>query len=161
MHLRIRLIGLTAAALVLTGAAQAAEDSPEKNADGTVVFRHVLDNSPIAFEYRKDQEITPQVAEFHKTGENPYRGDEEAMAEGKKLYAKLCQACHLKDGTGRIGPNLTDTEWRYERVATDVGKFEIIYAGGAGAMQPFGRRIDQDDILKAMAYLDTFQKPGE
>ena len=29
--------------------------------------------------------------------------------------------------------------------------------GGAGAMQPFGRRIGQEDILKVMAYIDTFR----
>jgi cytochrome c-L len=40
---------------------------------------------------------------------------------------------------------------------TDQGKFEIIYAGGAGAMQAFGRRITQDDILHVMAYLDELK----
>jgi cytochrome c-L len=71
------------------------------------------------------------------------------------LFKKWCQSCHLADGSGRIGPNLTDDHWRYPRTATDQGKFEIIYAGGAGAMQAFGKRLDQDAILKVMAFLDT------
>lgn len=124
----------------------------------TIVFLHALDNQPIEFTFRPDQEITPQVTQFKQTGENPYRGDADAIQAGQKLYTKLCQACHLKDGTGRIGPNLIDDQLKYPRTDTDVGMFEIIYAGGAGAMQPFGRRIDQDDILKVMAYVETLGK---
>ncbi len=122
---------------------------------GDITFRHALDNEPLEFEYRPDQEITPAVEKFRQTGENPYAGDEEVIAEGKELYAKYCQACHLPDGTGRIGPSLVDGKWKYERADTEVGRFEVIYAGAAGAMQAFGRRIDQDAILKVMAYIDT------
>lgn len=122
------------------------------------VFLHALDDEPIVFDFRPDQEITPAVEEFHQTAENPYRGDAEVITEGKKIYLKYCQACHLKSGKGRIGPNLVDDTWKYPRTDTDKGKFEIIYAGGAGAMQAFGRRMDQDDILKVMAYLDVLGK---
>ena len=71
---------------------------------------------------------------------------------------KWCQSCHLTDGAGRIGPNLTDDRWHYPRMATDRGKFEIIYAGGAGAMQAFGRRLDQDAILQIIAFVDTLRQ---
>ena len=120
-----------------------------------IEFLHALTNKPLEFKYRTDQEITPQVEAFKQTGVNPYSGDEEALAAGKKIYDKLCAACHLKDGTGRIGPNLTDDTFTRARANTEVGRFEIIYGGGAGAMQPLGRRIDQDDILKVMTYVDA------
>jgi cytochrome c-L len=35
--------------------------------------------------------------------------------------------------------------------------FEIIYGGAAGAMQPFGKRMDQDDILRIMAFVETLR----
>ena len=95
------------------------------------------------------------MADFHATGENPYAGDEQAIADGAALYKRWCQACHLPDGTGRIGPNLVDEQWKYERTGTDVGQFEIIYAGGAGAMQPFRARISQDEMLKVITYVDA------
>jgi cytochrome c-L len=38
--------------------------------------------------------------------------------------------------------------------------FEIIYAGGAGAMQAFGRRLGQDEILKVMAYVSALAAAG-
>jgi cytochrome c-L len=85
-------------------------------------------------------------------------GDRQAIAEGERIYDRWCQACHLPDGTGRIGPSLADDTWSHPRTGTDVGQFEIIYAGGAGAMQAFGNRLDQDEILKVIAFLETLQK---
>jgi cytochrome c-L len=118
-----------------------------------------LTNEPLALDKRPDQTTTPAVEEFLETGKNPYAGDEAAIAAGKKLYARWCQACHLADGSGRIGPRLNDDQWKYPRAATDQGKFEIIYAGGAGAMQAFGDRLDHDEILELVAFLDTLAKP--
>jgi cytochrome c-L len=107
------------------------------------------------------EDVSAAVAQFHEDGENPYTGDEQAIAEGQKLYARWCQACHLPDGTGRIGPSLVDDRWSHERTGTDVGKFEIIYAGGAGAMQAFGQRLSQDEILKLIALLDSLRAAHE
>ncbi|MCG8357791.1 MAG: c-type cytochrome [Kiloniellales bacterium] len=147
-------ICLTAAIALAAGMLSGGTGTPAAASDG-ITFLHALDDQPIEFAFRADQTITPAVEAFHRTAENPYRGDAEAKARGKKLYLKWCKACHLKDGSGRIGPNLTDDKWKYKRAGTDKGNFEIIYAGGAGAMQAFGRRMDQDDILKLMAYLEV------
>jgi cytochrome c-L len=135
-----------------------ASDAQVETKEGEgIVFRTIIGDKPIEFDLRPDQEITPAVKEFQRTGVNPYAGDEAALAEGKKVYAQLCQSCHLPTGEGRIGPSLADKQWNHPRLDTDVGRFEIIYGGGAGAMQAFGRRIDQDEILKVMAYIDTFR----
>jgi cytochrome c-L len=134
-----------------------ADAQVEAGQGGGGVFRSVIGDKPLEFDLRPDQEITPAVEEFRRTGVNPYVGDEAALAEGKRVYAKLCQSCHLPTGEGRIGPSLADEVWNHPRLETDVGRFEIIYGGGAGAMQAFGRRIDQDEILKVMAYIDTFR----
>jgi hypothetical protein len=37
--------------------------------------------------------------------------------------------------------------------------FEIIYGGAAGAMQAFGDRMDQDEILRLMAFTETLRQP--
>lgn len=132
-----------------------AQDKVSIQNEEPVVFRHVLDNEPIVFDLMPDEEITPAVEQFHETAENPYDGDEEAIAEGRATYMKLCQACHLKDGTGRIGPSLVDEETNHPAEDHHKYMFEIIYAGGAGAMQAFGRRISQDEILRVMAFLET------
>jgi cytochrome c-L len=155
-----------AAAFLLAGLPAGAQQAGAQQADpagqpaaaaGEVEFRTVVGDKPMAFDLRPEQQITPAVEAFRRTGVNPYAGDAAAMAEGEAVYAKLCASCHLPDGTGRIGPSLADDRWNHPRLETDVGRFEIIYGGGAGAMQAFGRRIDQDAILKVMAYIDTFR----
>lgn len=125
---------------------------------GEITFRHALDNAPLEVPTGPDEELSPAVSEFHETGENPYIDDETAIAEGEELYKKLCQACHMPDGTGRIGPNLVDDQWKYERAGTAVGRFEVIYGGAAGAMQAFSKRMSQDEILKAMAFIDSLRQ---
>ena len=144
--------GMLAALLVLAAA------GPGSAQDG-IELLDPLTKEPLALELRPEQEITPAVEQFHETGASPYAGDPQAIAEGKTIYERWCQACHMPDGSGRIGPNLNDNQWQHPRSATDQGKFEIIYAGGAGAMQAFGDRLDQDEILKLIAFIDTLQKP--
>ena len=155
---------LAAALMLLAGGAlaqQQATDEPERDAEGDIVFLHALDNQPIEFTWRPDQEITPAVQQFHKNAENAYSGDPAAIEAGEKVYAKLCQACHLKDGTGRIGPSLVGDSPKRTRTGTDRGRFEIIYAGGAGAMQAFGQRLDQDQILQVMAYVEVLRDQAD
>jgi cytochrome c-L len=151
-HRVMALAGVLAALMALgpVGGAGAAKDG--------VKFLDPLANEPLELTQRPDQEITPAVEQFHATGDNPYAGDRHAIAEGERIYDRWCQACHLPDGTGRIGPSLADDTWSHPRTGTDVGQFEIIYAGGAGAMQAFGNRLDQDEILKVIAFLETLQK---
>ncbi|MBI3680368.1 MAG: PQQ-dependent sugar dehydrogenase [Acidobacteria bacterium] len=125
---------------------------------GAVAFLHPLDNKPIPLNMHPNETITPQVGAFQKTGKNPYRGNAQAIEAGKKVYMQWCASCHLENATGRMGSNLVDDQFNYPRVSTDVGAFEVIYAGAAGAMQAFGNRITQDDILKIMAYITSLRR---
>jgi cytochrome c-L len=146
---RLRLIGLGVACLALGSGAMAEP----------IVFRHVLDNSPLEVKPRPNEVETEAVKRFKETGKDPYVGDEQALAEGKKLYRVECQACHLPDGAGRIGPSLIDDTSKYPRGTTDVGMFEILYGGASGAMQSFARRgMTQDQMLKVIAYVRSLKK---
>jgi cytochrome c-L len=147
--------------LLAGGALAQDQGGPERDADGDIVFLHALDNQPIEFTWRPDQEITPAVEKFHETAENAYSGDPAAIEAGQKLYARLCQACHLADGSGRIGPSLIGDNPKRARTGTERGRFEIIYAGGAGAMQSFGQRLDQDQILQVMAYVEVLRDQAD
>jgi cytochrome c-L len=125
----------------------------------SIDFKHPLDNSPIEVKLLPNEKETDAVKEFLATGQNRYRDAPAAVAEGKELYEQHCQSCHLPDGSGRLGPSLITDDWKYKRCATDVGMFEVIYAGAAGAMQSFFRRgVAQDDMLKMIAYVRTLKK---
>ena len=131
---------------------------PEAVADEPLDFGHVFDDAPLPVTTpRSGETFSDAVLTFHVTGENPYSGDANAIAAGKPLYDRHCQACHMPDGRGRMGPSLIDDTYQYPRSATDKGFFEVIYGGAAGAMQGFGRRVDQDDLLKIMAYVETLR----
>jgi cytochrome c(L) len=125
---------------------------------GAPTFRHPLTNQAIKLDKYPNETVSTKVLDFQKSGKNPYSGDKEAIANGRTFYDQWCAACHLADGAGRIGSNLTDAQVTYPRVANDVGMFEVIYAGASGAMQPFGNRLTQDEILRLMAFIDTLKK---
>ena len=99
--------------------------------------------------------LSEAVIEFHKTGQNPYNLDGKAVGEGKDLYTSICQSCHMPDGSGRIGPSLIDGRHQYPQIVTDVGLFEVVFGGASGAMQPFSKRLSQDQILKVITYVRT------
>ncbi len=122
-----------------------------------VALRHPVDDSPIDATPRP-AEATEAVRRFHETGSNVYVNDAQAIAEGKRHYETWCQSCHLPDGTGRIGPSLVDDAVGYPRTRTDVGLFEIVFAGGTGAMQPFRDRLTQDEILRVIAYVRSLKR---
>ena len=48
--------------------------------------------------------------------------DPAAIAAGKDLFVKNCAACHLADGGGSVGPNLTDEYWIHGGGIKDVFK---------------------------------------
>jgi cytochrome c-L len=123
-----------------------------------VEFHHVFDNSLLDVAPKPGEQFTEAVREFHRTGQNPYADKPDAIEEGKQLYGEFCQACHMPDGSGGMGASLIGDKHIYPRITTDTGLFEVVFGGAAGAMQPFGLRMSQDQILKTMAYVRTLTK---
>jgi cytochrome c-L len=147
MRFALVLAGLTLAALATSAGAEA------------ITFRYIIDNSPLDVTPKPGEVETEAVKQFKQTGVNPYKGNAEATAAGKKIYDDICANCHMPDGSGRMGPSLIEDYHIHEEIKEDLGLFSIIYAGGAGAMQPFSKRMSQDDILKVMTYVRTLMKP--
>jgi cytochrome c-L len=122
-------------------------------------FKNPLDNSPMTFELQPGEVETPVVKRFRETGDNDYRGNADAIADGKALYESNCIVCHGADGTGKMGPTLVGKDVVYKQVLTDPGMFSIIYGGASGAMQSFHRRgMKQDEMLRIIAYVRTLDK---
>lgn len=146
---------LATAMLFALGSAWAQSEAEAPSGE-RLEFTHVLDDSPLdVYTPREGEEFTEAVEEFHLKGENPYSGDEAAITDGKNIFNRNCRACHGVEGAGGMGPAFNDDKVRRERAATHKGMFEIIYGGSAGAMQGFAKRLDQDEILRVMAYIET------
>jgi cytochrome c oxidase cbb3-type subunit 3 len=78
--------------------------------------------------YKKDNNIVDKNSVTLLTDKND-------LAAGKEIYMKNCVACHLADGGGIVGPNLTDENWIY---GCDIKTlFGIINDGTSQGMQSF------------------------
>jgi cytochrome c oxidase cbb3-type subunit 3 len=73
---------------------------------------------------------TAQAAETAASG-NPYLGQPDAIQAGAETYQAICAACHKADGTGLIGPDLTDDRWLHGD--TDMAIYDVVMEG---RMQP-------------------------
>lgn len=88
---------------------------------------------------------------------NPYTGDEEKIAEGRKLYLKWnCYGCHGTLGGGGMGRPLNDEEWLYG--GDDASVFESIREGTPGGMPVYAERLSEDETWKVIAYVRSFYK---
>jgi cytochrome c-L len=125
-----------------------------------IEFKNALDDAPLDVAPEPGETVTDAVKQFHETGVNAYDGDAEAIASGKSLYKSNCQLCHSDNLKGGAfgAPSLIDDQVRHPRVVDDIGMFEVIYGGGAGAMAGFKGRLTQDQILKVIAFVDSMKQ---
>jgi len=85
---------------------------------------------------------------------NPYEGNSQAVAQGKQLYLRMnCAGCHAYDGTGNMGPDLTDSYWRYGGLPVQI--FKTIQDGRPQGMPAWGKALPADDIWKLVAYIES------
>ena len=107
---------------------------------------------------------TEQSKKFLSTGENPYNGNAEAIAIGKKNYQMYSGAqCHGAQAQGQTASGLTGPKYNHSKSATDKGMFEVIWAGTNGGMSGKGRGVmdpsnhenglSPDETLKVIAWI--------
>ena len=64
-----------------------------------------------------------------------------------------CAACHGYDLKGGMGPDLTDTYWRYGGSPADI--YKSIFEGRPQGMPAWGRSIPSEYIWKVVAYIQS------
>jgi cytochrome c oxidase cbb3-type subunit 3 len=85
---------------------------------------------------------------------NPYAGDMAAIKQGNDLFVGMnCAGCHGYDLKGGMGPDLTDTYWRYGGSPADI--YKSIYEGRPQGMPAWGRSIPPAQIWKLVAYIQS------
>ena len=112
---------------------------------------------------------TPAAKEFLQTSKNPYFGNADAIAKGKKIFQLYsCTQCHGPEAKGQVGPGLTGPDYRYPKDATNKGMFETVWHGtnggmgakGVGLMDPTdpNNGITPDELLKVIAWIRSMSK---
>lgn len=82
---------------------------------------------------------------------------ESDLKRGKAVYKLNCAACHIGDGGGGIGPNLTDKYWLLGGGIKNV--FATITNGGRDGkgMVAWGKTLKPKDIQKVASYIMAMQ----
>lgn len=154
----VAIAGLSLASLS-TWRAVAQDSSPPKLPPTSLDFRGTADGAPLDFSYaQKEGSDTKGVAEFFKTGKNPYFGDKSCLKAGESMFLTACSGCHGQVGEGKIGPGLNDDYWTYPKNQSDQGLFETIYGGASGQMGPHYGDLTLDQMLEVMAWVRHLYK---
>lgn len=77
--------------------------------------------------------------------------DENDLKQGKALFEINCATCHLEDGSGKIGPNLTDNAWIYGYDIKEV--FGVIKYGTSNGMPEHASKLKPTQIQQVASYL--------
>ncbi|MGB0430945.1 MAG: cbb3-type cytochrome c oxidase N-terminal domain-containing protein [Bacteroidia bacterium] len=75
---------------------------------------------------------------------------------GASIFKANCAACHLENGGGSVGPNLTDNQWIH---GGDFGSiYETIYEGVDGkGMAAWGEILLSEEVHKVASYVETMR----
>ncbi|MEO7071877.1 MAG: c-type cytochrome [Rhodanobacter sp.] len=85
---------------------------------------------------------------------NPYAGSPEAITAGKALYIHMnCAGCHAYNGKGNMGPDLTDTYWRYGGLPIQI--YKSIQDGRPQGMPGWGAALPPQEIWKLVAFIQS------
>lgn len=92
-----------------------------------------------------------------------HMADERAMAAMKGVFATRCSPCHKPDGTGLVGPNLTDDHWIQVKNVTDI--YTNISEGVLEkGMPPWKGQLSDTQIVLLSAYVAALRNnplPGK
>jgi cytochrome c oxidase cbb3-type subunit 3 len=85
---------------------------------------------------------------------NPLGSDPTAVEEGKKLFRQMnCAGCHGYTAKGGMGPDLTDTAWRYGGRPIDI--YKSIFEGRPQGMPAWGNSLPSATVWQLVAYIQS------
>lgn len=128
-------------------------------------YYHVMPDTPLqADEFTAEMAVVEQIkqdylaGEANKVDENTVvaLSDASALADGKKTFEANCASCHLADGGGSVGPNLTDAYWIHGGSIKDVFttiKYGVLEKG----MISWQETLSPVQMQNVASYILTFQ----
>jgi cytochrome c oxidase cbb3-type subunit 3 len=82
--------------------------------------------------------------------------DGKTVSDGQAIFTSTCAACHLANGGGSIGPNLTDEFWLHGGKPTQV--YNTIKEGfTAKGMPAWGGTLGEERVRTVAAYVLTLK----
>jgi len=78
--------------------------------------------------------------------------DAAVVSEGQAAFATTCVACHLAQGQGLVGPNLTDAVWIHGGKPTDI-QTAIVNGFPEKGMPPWGKTLGAAKVRALTAFV--------
>lgn len=101
----------------------------------------------------RQSELQPGAALPTATMQNPFGGNPQAVAEGRRLYHWYnCSGCHFNGGGG-IGPPLMDDDWIYGSSPQNI--LATVLEGRPDGMPSYGGKLPIDHAWKIVAYVES------
>jgi cytochrome c-L len=161
MQTKLVMVSVLALA-VFAGCSGQSNSGSATSGSAMIAFVKTQDGSPL--EIKAELFDTAQAKKFSNTGKNPYIGNADAIAQGKKLFQMYsCTQCHGGDAGGQTGPSLHGPDFRYAKDATNKGMFETIWHGTNGGMGAKGKGLmdptdpsnglKPDEVLQIQAWI--------
>jgi cytochrome c oxidase cbb3-type subunit 3 len=82
--------------------------------------------------------------------------DEASLELGRGIFVNLCAACHLVNGGGSVGPNLTDQYWIHGGSISDLYK-TVKYGVPEKGMISWQAQLSPKDMHLVSSYILTLQ----
>ncbi len=78
--------------------------------------------------------------------------DPVSLAKGQETWVKICAACHLVDGGGIVGPNMTDEYWIH---GNQIENLYTIITNGVieKGMIPYKDQLSEEARLEVASYI--------
>ena len=78
--------------------------------------------------------------------------DDASLAAGQETWTKICAACHLADGGGLVGPNMTDDYWIHGNTPQDL--FNVVTNGVIEkGMLPYKDQLSNEKRMEVVSYI--------
>lgn len=78
--------------------------------------------------------------------------DATSLAKGQETWTKICAACHMPDGGGLVGPNMTDNYWIHGNTVQDL--FKVVTDGVVSkGMLSYKDQLSDERRLEVVSYV--------
>lgn len=131
---------------------------------GYFIYYQFMGGPSLKEEFDRDFKIVVAKQEDFKKRESAF--DEKFYAQvvadggvekGKAVYELNCMPCHMENGIGDVGPNLTDDYWILAK-GTPETIYKVVFNGSeANGMPIWSELISKDEIYQAVSYVMTFK----
>ena len=120
------------------------------------VMAAVLFSTAFAFDYVAKGEWLKKVPESDHAKTNPFEGQADAVAAGRRVFLERCARCHGENVEGtRKRPTLKSDRVQHEATAGDL--HWILQNGNMGKGMPPWKKLPDEQLWQVVAYLKSLR----